>query len=173
MHALAHISYPYILVNLVAILIGKPIPLEYNVMLILFSMIPDGDYIINFLMQKIEGKKYKVPLNHHSWPSHWPIVYVPLLIVALVTMSPFFLLGISAIYLHLFMDLFFDSDGMMLFYPFSKKKYKFFSKNTKNTLGLDWNKAYSKLLIYKVDRWAFLIFVLMFIFLWLQVLTLF
>ncbi|MCF7866076.1 metal-dependent hydrolase [Candidatus Woesearchaeota archaeon] len=163
MHFLSHISYLYVLVNFFALIIGKTIPLEYNLTLLLFSVFPDFDYIVDFFYQKLKRKKYKVPDNHHSYASHWPIVYVPLIIIALITLDPFFIIVAVAIYFHLFMDLFFCNEGIMLLYPFSKKWFNFFSKKTAKKPGLDWNKAYSNLWIFKVDKIAFVIFAIHFI----------
>lgn len=151
MHFLSHLSYPYVFANLVALLFGKTISWEYNLLIILFSLFPDFDYVPDYIRQKFKTGKYKIP-NHHSFPSHWPIVYVPLIIVALVTLEPFFIIAATAIYLHLFMDVFFCNQGIMVFYPFSKKWYNFMAKKTANKNGFDWNKAYKTLWISYVDK---------------------
>lgn len=157
MHILSHLSYPYIVANVVALLIGKPIPLEYNLLILLFSLFPDIDLAIDFVYQLITKKKYKVPDYHHALPTHWAIVYLPLIVIAIITLSPFFIIAAGAIYVHLAMDTLFCSEGVMLFYPFSKKNYIFFSSKTKHKKGLDWNKAYSTLMISKIDKLAFLL----------------
>ena len=61
MHILSHLSYLYVLVNVFAFIIGKTIPIEYNLAIIFFSMFPDFDYIVDFLKQTLTKKKYKVP----------------------------------------------------------------------------------------------------------------
>jgi len=157
MHILSHLSYPYIVANVVALLVGKPIPLEYNLLILFFSLFPDFDIAVDFIYQMITKKKYKVPDNHHHLPTHWPVVYLPLVIIAIATLNTFFIIATGAIYVHLIMDTFFCSQGVMLFYPFSKKWYIFFSSKTKHKKGLDWNKAYSTLAISKIDKWAFLL----------------
>jgi len=156
MHILSHLSYPYIVANVVAFLVGKPIPLEYNLLILFFSLFPDFDIAVDFIYQMITKKKYKVPDSHHALPTHWPIVYLPL-VVAIATLNTFFIIATGAIYVHLMMDTLFCNEGLMFFYPFSKKWYIFFSSKTKQKKGLDWNKAYSKLLVSKIDKVAFLL----------------
>jgi len=157
MHILAHISYPYILANLVAFFMDIKIPWEYNLLIVLFSLFPDIDVAVDFIKQLFSKGKYDLPPKHHQNATHWPIVYVPLLALALITMEPFFLIAVSAIYLHLFMDIFYCSQGVMIFYPFSTKWYYLLSDKTKNKDGWEWNKTYKKLKIYTIDRWAFFI----------------
>lgn len=155
MHFLAHLSYPYVLANGVALALGKTIPLEYNIMLVLFSLFPDIDLVYDYAKQLVLGKKYKIPLIHHQNATHWPVVYVPLLVLALLTMEPFLLLAAGAIYLHLFMDTFFCNQGVMWLYPFKKKWFNYFARETRRKLGWAWNDAYRKLGIAKVDKFAF------------------
>lgn len=160
MHLMSHLSYPYLLLNLYAWIIGWHIPFAYNILFIFFSIIPDLDYILDFFRQKIKRKKYEIPGNHHSWASHWPIVYTPLIMLAIITGETFFILAAVAVYMHLIMDMFFCNEGVMFFYPFSKKWYNFFSKNTSGKQGLDWNKAYNKLLIHKFDKIALVLMII-------------
>ena len=160
MHFLAHVSYPYVAANLAAWIIGKPVPIEYGVAIIFFSIIPDFDYIINIFNQLITTGKYKIPMNHHGWPSHWPIIYTPLIVASIVTGNIYVIIATIAIYIHLAMDTMFCNQGIMIFYPFNKKWYNFFSESTKGKGGLKWNDAYSKLMIYKFDWVAFIIAVI-------------
>lgn len=160
MDVLAHLSYPYLVANLIALLFGVKIPIEYNLVLLMFSFFPDADYAVNFLTQLVQKGKYKVPTKHHVWPSHWPIVYTPIFVVALITLEPFFLIASGALIVHFIMDMFYCNTGIMWFYPFSKKWHIFLSDTTKGKGGLAWNKAYNKLLISKIDKVAFLLFIL-------------
>ncbi|PIN81152.1 hypothetical protein COV13_02150 [Candidatus Woesearchaeota archaeon CG10_big_fil_rev_8_21_14_0_10_32_9] len=159
MHLMSHLAYPYILLNLFAGIVGGNIPIEYVIVFVFFSVLPDFDYLLDLIRQKTKRKKYEVPGHHHSWPSHWPIVYSPLILVAAITQDAFFILAAIAVFIHLAMDMFFCNEGVMFFYPFSKKWYNFFAENTKGKEGLDWNKAYNKLVIHKFD-WIATIFVL-------------
>lgn len=154
MHILSHISYPYILVNGLAILLGIKIPWQYNLVLILFSLFPDSDVALNFIKQMFTKGKFDLPPKHHQNATHWPIVYVPLLAVALITMEPFFLIAIGAIIIHLFMDIFYCSQGVMLFYPFSTKWYYLLSDKTKDKDGWEWNNTYKHLKVYLLDKSA-------------------
>lgn len=160
MHFLAHLSYPYVLANGAALALGKTIPWQYNIILILFSLFPDIDVVFDFVKQMFSSKKYKVPLVHHQNPTHWPIVYVPLLVLALITLEPFLLMAAGAIYLHLFMDTFFCNQGVMWFYPFKRKWFNFFARETRRKLGWAWNDAYRKLGIYNIDKFAFSLLVI-------------
>ncbi len=164
MHLISHLAYPYLLFNLIAWILKWQVPIEYNLAILFFSILPDLDYVLDFFRQKINGKKYQVPLKHHYWPSHWPIIYVPIFVVAIITGELFFIIAASAILLHLIMDMFFCNEGMMFFYPYSNKWYNFFSKNTKEKNGLNWNKAYEKLLIYKFDKVAGILVIIHIIF---------
>lgn len=159
MHILSHISYPYFAANIFAWLFGFNIPLEYNLLLIFFSVFPDFDYVADYVYQKVVKGSYKIPDNHHSLPSHYPIVYTPLIPLAVFTGEPFFIIATSAIFVHLLMDVLFCNEGVMLFYPFSTKWFNFFAKKTAGKPGLEWNKVYSKLIVAKVDR-VFFLFVL-------------
>ena len=163
MHFYAHASYLYLAANLVGLIVGRPIPLEYNIAIIIFSIILDLDYFFNLIGQLVTTGKYRIPDHHHGWPSHWPIVYVPFVILALVLRNDYLTIGVLSIYVHLAMDTMFCNEGLMLFYPFSRKWYKFFSEKTKNKPGLKWNDAYSKLVIYRFDRVAFILMVIHFV----------
>lgn len=165
MHILSHLSYPYIIANLCALLLGLEISLEYNLLIIGFSIFPDIDMAYDLFRQLFTKGKYDVPANHHAWFTHWPIVYAPLILIAIISAEPFFIIAASAIYFHLAMDTLYCNEGVMLLYPFSKKWYKYFSEQTQKKKGLDWNKAYAKLRIAKIDKYAFvLVFVHVFYF---------
>ena len=116
--------------------------------------------IFYFVKQVVQTGKYAVPLKHHTWPSHWPVVYAPLLVVALITLEPFFLVAAGAVFLHLVMDMFFCNTGIRWLYPFSDKWYIFLSTKTKGRHGLAWNKAYNRLFISKIDKVAFVLFLI-------------
>jgi hypothetical protein len=140
-------------------MLGKVIPIEYNVAILAFSLFPDIDVAFDFVKQLFTKQKYKVPASHHSSPTHWPIAYLPLLALALITMEPFFIIAAACIYVHLFMDTLYCNEGVMLFYPISHKWYNFFAETTKHKKGWAWNKAYGKLRVATVDKYAFLLLV--------------
>lgn len=158
MHFLSHLTYPYIMANGVALALGRTIPLKYNLLIIFFSLFPDIDYIFDGLKQLWTKRKYVIPETHHQSMTHWPITYLPLLTITLLTGNPFFIIATGTIYTHLIMDSFVCNQGVMWLYPFSKKWANFYADKTKKKFGLKWNEAYSKLTVASVDKVAFVIF---------------
>lgn len=152
MHGLAHASYPFMAANIVAYAIGKPLSLELSLWIILFSLIPDFDYGVDFLQKKLRGEKYTIPPFHHAWPSHWPIVYTPLIFASIIWPAPYVIAATASIYMHLFMDMFFCSEGIMLLYPVSKRWYNFFAGRTQAKPGMLWNRAYNLLKVFRVVK---------------------
>jgi hypothetical protein len=157
MHILSHLSYPYLVANGVALAMGKTIPPKYNILILLFSVFPDIDQVYDFFKQLFKTGKYIVPATHHEVLTHWPIIYTPLIAIAVATLDPFFIIAASAIYIHLAMDSFLCNQGVMWLYPFSNKWFNYFSSATRKKNGLDWNKAYSKLTIASIDKIAFVL----------------
>ena len=82
---------------------------------------------------------------------------MPLVIAALLTNYKIIDLAAYGIVAHLFMDMFFVADGVMLFYPFSKKYYRYLSKATTGVHGKMWLRKYMTLPIFKIDTIAFVI----------------
>ena len=66
MHLMSHLAYPYILLNLFAGIVGGNIPIEYVIVFVFFSVLPDFDYLLDLIRQKTKRKKYEVPGHHHS-----------------------------------------------------------------------------------------------------------
>lgn len=149
---LSHISYP----TLLFVLLAKWLNLDYSVyhlaILILFSVFPD----IDFLYHKfVKNGKYDYTFMHHKWVLHWPILYLPLVMAALLYPSQYLLLAIIGIYSHLVLDSFMSGDGIMWLYPFSRKFYNFFGEGIRNRHGHEWLNAYRKTNIYKIDMVCF------------------
>lgn len=147
MHPLAHISYPALLFIILAEIFGVPYVSSDILLIVIFSVIIDFDF---FYFIFVKNGNYKIALPHHAWFTHWPITYIPLLILLFFNPSRWLFLMTFSIYFHLAMDLF-TGNGIMLFYPFSKKYHKFFSKELIKYDGLAWAKVYQRMTIFKVD----------------------
>ena len=154
MHTLSHTSYPSLLFIIIARLMDIQYALFDILILIFFSLLPDLDFLFHKFVKK---KKFDLDFQHHKWFTHWPITYTPLLVLLFFYPNFKLFLICYGIYSHLILDTFLCGDGMMWFYPFSKKFFNFFSKKTKGKHGRDWLNVYKKTLIYKVDIVAFVI----------------
>ena len=149
----SHIAYPYIIINLLTYITPLKVTPAQNLLLAVFSILPDSDYLIRYLVAKIRREKIRLnEVQHHKWPSHWPISYLPLLVIFLMTPSVTTFLMVFGVYSHLVLDLIATGDGIMLFYPFKKNFYMILSKHTKGKMGWEWVKTYKKLRVYKLEK---------------------
>ena len=148
----SHIAYPYIIANTVAWLLGVKLTLQENLLLILFSILPDIDLVIHWVQTRITGIKFNPGINHHLWPSHWPITYTPLLLALLIWPNTTLLLMTFGIYSHLILDTIACSWGIMWFYPFSKHWYNYFSLKFKGINdGLLWRRKWNTTTFHLVE----------------------
>lgn len=149
---LGHISYPTLVFMLFAYVFKIGYSFSDIMLLIFFSMLPDLDIVVHYILNsgKIDNNA-----RHHAWFTHWPITYTPFLILFLIYHNMNFFLMTFGIYFHLLLDIFFSGDGIMWFYPFSKKYFNFFADKTKNRIGFEWLAAYKKLPIFKIDIISF------------------
>ena len=145
---LSHLSYPVLAFLLLAKLFGISYSNADLVLLMAFSVLPDLDFFYHALKR---GGWQDYTLKHHKWASHWPIVYSPLIIAALIYPDRLITIACTAVYFHLFLDTFASGDGIMWFYPFSKKFYNFFSEGYRNKHGKAWFRTYLKRRLYKID----------------------
>lgn len=158
MTILSHASYPSLLFIIITRLLYIQYSLSDLLILIFFSILPD----IDFLFYKfIKRKKYDSNFQHHKWFTHWPITYVPLLILLLFFPSLKLFLICYGLFSHLILDTFLAGDGMMWFYPFSKKFFNIFAKKTNNHHGPEWFNIYKKIFIWKIDILAFAVLLIM------------
>jgi len=160
MIVLGHIAYPTLTFMLLAKLLNIYYTSSDLMLLMIFSFLPDIDLLIHYVAKN--GNTNEVP-QHHNWFTHWPITYVPLIIALILYPHLKLFLITFGIYAHIMLDMVFSGDGIMFFYPFSKKYYNFLSEKTKNRHGPDWFSAYRKLPIYKIDIIAFVLLVAMLI----------
>ena len=158
---LSHASYP----SLLFIIIAKLFHIQYSfsdlLILIFFSILPDFDFLF---YRFIKRKKYDSNFQHRKWFTHWPITYIPLLILLFFFPSLELFLVCFGIFSHLILDTFLAGDGIMWFYPLSKKFFNFFAKSTNGHHGPEWFNIYKKMTIYKIDILAFVILLLVLFF---------
>lgn len=152
MFFLAHITFPTILFLTTLEMFGITYSFWHVLMFMFFSILPDTDYVFYWFYAKFKGLEYDVNTQyHHEWISHWPITYTPLIVWSIVDPSFTSIIITTAIYAHLVLDLACVGDGVMIFYPFSKKFYTVFSKTTTGYHGTEWLKRYKKLKVYKAE----------------------
>ncbi len=99
---------------------------------VFFALLPDLDFITNYVYDKTKNK-YLKPFVHRGI-IHAPTLYIFLAIISyLLNFNPLiiwmFLIG--TIY-HLIHDLFVLGRGVMIFYPITKYRLKFFPDNGKD-----------------------------------------
>lgn len=147
MTTMAHVSYPTLAFIGLSALTRHQVSNVELLTVMSASNLPD----IDFLWQLIRKRKFDGSYTHHKWVTHWPITYLPLSIFTIFSPSIFLRLSIFGIYTHLFMDFFFNNQGIMPFYPFSKKSTSFFSTHFNGVHGYEWFKKYTELPIFKLD----------------------
>lgn len=152
MTTLSHASYPSLLFIAVAKLLNIQYSLLDLLILIFFSILPDIDFLFYKFIKK---KKYDSTFQHHKWFTHWPSIYISLLVMLFFFSGLKLFLICYGLFSHFIIDTFFSGDGIMWFYPFSKKFLSMFSKKTNSYHGKDWFNIYKKKVIWKIDLLAF------------------
>ena len=153
MIVLGHISYPSLAFIIFAKILGIEYSMPHLLLLMLFSILPDMDFFFHALVRK---GKYDSSFQHRKWFTHWPISYSPLLVLLYFYPSMALFVACLGIYSHLALDTLFCDDGIMVFYPFSKKFYNFFGSKFRNTHGVEWLRVYKKQMIFKLDVVSFI-----------------
>ena len=154
MTVLSHASYPSLLFIIVAKLFDIQFSLFDLLILVFFSILPDLDFLFH---KFIKRQKYNSNFQHHKWFTHWPITYVPLLILLFFFPGLKLFLICYGLFSHLVLDTFLAGDGMMWFYPFSKKFFNLFAQKINNHHGQEWFNIYKKMTIWKIDIVAFIV----------------
>ncbi len=145
MNVPSHMAYPYLLANMVAWLMGVRLSVEQNILLVIFSVLPDVDLGIHWLYTRITKVRFNIGINHHQWASHWPISYIPLALVFAIWPNTTTLLMIFGILSHLLMDSIACSWGIMWLYPFSKRWFNYYaSRFMKINDGKQWLAEWNK-----------------------------
>ncbi|MBU1906504.1 MAG: metal-dependent hydrolase [Candidatus Omnitrophica bacterium] len=154
MTILSHAAFPSLLFIIAAKLLHIQYFLSDVLILIFFSILPDFDFLFHRFIKK---RKYDLNFQHHKWFTHWPITYALLLILLLFFPNLKLFLICYGLFSHLILDTFLSGNGIMWFYPFSKKFFNLFAKELNNYHGQDWFSIYKKKIIWKIDILAFVI----------------
>jgi hypothetical protein len=120
---------------------------------VVFGVLPDFDVLI-MLFSAMRGGKFKMDgldFKHHEFPSHFPLIYSPLIVIVIIFPNIYTFTMISALYLHLFVDSFYTSDGIKWLYPFKDKYYSLQSEKIKGKHGILWAFEYKKTPLYKLE----------------------
>jgi len=149
MPIISHFSWAVVLFKIVAWILQIKYGFSDLLLLIFSSTLPDFDFFFHRIVRK---KGLDSDFRHHEWPTHWPLVYSPVILIAIIFPSLRTILICFGCFLHFVMDSFFTADGIMWLAPISKKSFLFCGKETMgNYHGWDWFKRYRKLWIYKLD----------------------
>lgn len=158
----AHASYPFLL----AVLVGAFFHYNFSsfqiLVIMLFAWLPDLDYpLAMYLNKKYPGRH----IGHHQFITHAPLFYLPFLLVIAYFDWRIALLALYGLLTHFVMDSLIAPDGIRWLYPFSKKYY-LWTGYTKGIFETEaWLQAYKKLPIYKFDNLAFLLTIILVIYL--------
>ena len=150
----AHFSYPFLTATAVSVAVGYQFN-AWEVFTILFSsVLPDIDWF--FLGSR--------RIHHHNYLSHAPLFYFLLIGLASyflpLNIILFSLFGITS---HFMMDTLLSGDGIHWLYPFSRKKI-LLTEYVKGVHGDEGLVLYKRLPIYKMDNFAFIIVVILLVF---------
>lgn len=89
---------------------------------VLFVLLPDAD-MVTYVIKKILQKRKTT--NHRSW-THYPILYLPIVILLYFISPAYSLLFFLCIYFHFAHDTVWLGWGISWLWPFSDRKFKFF-----------------------------------------------
>lgn len=120
---------------------------------VIFGLLPDVDVAI-IIASLIKGDKSKMDgldFKHHAYPTHFPLLYSPLIVITIIFPNVYTFTMVTALYLHLFTDSFCTSDGIKWLYPFQNKYFRFQSEKTKGKHGILWEKEYKGTPMYKLE----------------------
>lgn len=90
---------------------------------ILFALLPDIDMVSYFIKTRI----LKKPVDDHRSFTHYPIVYLPLIIATyFIVGAPYSVLFALCVYFHFIHDTLWLGWGISWFWPITSRKFKFF-----------------------------------------------
>lgn len=156
----AHFSYPFLLALLVAMLIGHSFTLVEVLIILWASVLPDVDFIIGMWHEFRHPEDRK---SHHGYITHAPLVYVPFLLILGWYQAKLALFIGYGLLTHFIMDSLVAGDGIRWLYPF-KKKFYLWHNATKDLYGFEWLKKYKELPVYTFDNIAFVLTVVIVIY---------
>ncbi|MBD3188812.1 hypothetical protein GF325_18430 [Candidatus Bathyarchaeota archaeon] len=162
MNGTAHASYSFLTYSLISMMFLGTIPTGFlSFFSLLAGMIPDLDAIYWKLRNK--GGKSSNSFQHHLYyPTHWPVTFLPLIILTIIAyltgfLFPFFLALTWGIYCHLIFDSISCGDGMNWGAPWGKRFVNLFSSKTDGYHGLYWSARYRRTIFFKLENAAALL----------------
>jgi len=160
MFILGHISFP----SLIFIAIAEIFRIEYTslhiILLTIFSVLPDIDMIYLF----IKSRRQNRVLSHHDFFTHWPIIYLPFLLLLILHHNIYTIIMAFGVYSHLIMDTFASGKGIKWAFPLSRRYYNFFASKTAGKENTLWLKTYRSTTFFKMEIVGFLLLVYILLF---------
>lgn len=148
-----HYCIGYIIYNMYCWIFGTSPTLLGIILAIGFALLPDIDVFL-LVIDRIRGKKsgkFGVDFKHHEFPTHFPIIYSPLIVIVIIFPNTITVSIVTAVYLHLLVDSFYTSDGVKWLYPFKSNFYGLKNENTLGKHGIIWQHVYMKTPLYKLE----------------------
>lgn len=145
----SHLSYPILLAYIAQKAFGIPLVWADYALIAFFSWFPDSDYVYSFFKHKDKILDEDLHIPHHEWPLHWPVLYLPFWILALVTGHWFWLIFFYATALHFIMDSLYG--GINWAAPWKKWTINLQPSSLDGLSHVRWVQAYRKVWIYKLD----------------------
>jgi len=159
MNGTAHASYSFLIFSAISVfLIGAVPEGSPSVLAVAAGMLPDIDGL--FWKLTHPGKKSGTDFQHHlMYPTHWPVFYLPLVVVTIITwLAGFYPMHFLAItmgaYLHLVFDSISCGDGMNWGAPWGRKFINLFSSRTDGYHGLYWAARFRTTIFFKIQMVA-------------------
>jgi hypothetical protein len=152
----SHASYSFLIFAFVSfVFLGKVPAGGPSILAVAAGMVPDLDGLLWKLLHP--GKKADTSFQHHlEYPTHWPVVYLPLVIFMiiawLVNFYPVQVLALTmGIYSHLVFDSISCGDGMNWGAPWGRRFINLCSSKTDGYHGLYWAARFKKTVFYKIS----------------------
>ncbi|MBD3229124.1 MAG: hypothetical protein GF329_13125 [Candidatus Lokiarchaeota archaeon] len=154
-----HFCVSYIVYNIVLLSIGNYfVPNFLNVVIIIIAgILPDLIDSIYSTIKRISQKVKDDEFRHHAWPTHFPILYSPLIVISIIFPSVLTITIAINIYLHFIGDTLQTDDGIKWLWPFSNKYYKLFSEKMEGMHNMKWVYYYRQTFLYKIEWVLFVI----------------
>ena len=148
-----HFSVSYIVYNILLLLLGNYLQPDMIVVFlaIIVGLLPDLIDIIYSLISGIGFRSKDHEMRHHSWPTHFPIFYIPFIIICIIFPCILTFSMAINIYLHFLGDSFFTDDGIRWLWPFSKRYFKLLSKSMEGKHDKKWVVFYRKTPLWKIE----------------------
>ncbi|MHA1751060.1 MAG: metal-dependent hydrolase [Candidatus Helarchaeota archaeon] len=146
--------------NLVLFIFGNYLQPSYLVIVpsIICGLLPDLIDVVYSSIKRFVIKQNKVDFRHHSWPTHFPFMYIPFIVLIFIFPSVLTISMAINIYLHFLGDTFYSDDGIRWLWPFMKhRSFKLLSKSMVGKHDKEWLIAYRKTPLFKFEWVLFIL----------------